>query len=103
MANHPKLTPTQVEELKRLYEQEGVSQAALAKQFGVSVTTIRVKLGLHPQNKPKPQPEVVDCECDEFDPRPPDVIEQEGPGHYVDCEVNKKKEPPKRRIVGVNI
>lgn len=102
MANHPKLTPEQIVEITRLYEQEGVSQAALAKQFGVSITTIRTKLGLGP-GKPKPQPEVVNPlhEATKQAIASLPILLREGGSQHIQEE--KKKEPPKRRIVGVNI
>lgn len=100
MANYAKLTPDQISEMRRLFA-EGASQKSLAERYGVSISTVvnRLKNDLGIKNdlgKPKEE-----CECSDLDPRPPDVAEEEGPEHFVDCEVKPPK--PKRRIVGVNI
>jgi hypothetical protein len=100
MANHPKLTPDQITELKRLWE-EGESQAFLAKKFGVSITTVRVKLGLHPASKKEEKPaepvsNPLHAATEQAIKSLPILLREGG-------SQDKKKEPPKRRIVGVNI
>jgi DNA-binding transcriptional regulator LsrR (DeoR family) len=93
MANISKLTSDQISEMRRLFE-EGATQASLAKRYNVSITTVSKKL------KPKleielPVPTYVKMQ-EAFDSTPEEL------GRAA-VEAVKKKEPPKRRIVGVNI
>jgi len=93
MANHPKLNSDQISEMKRLYE-EGDKQADLAKRYEVSITTIRNKLGL---GKPKEEPVGIGTFSPEVEP----LMETVYPSDmFVE---DKKKDKPKRRIVGVNV
>lgn len=85
MANISKLTSDQISEMRRLFE-EGATQKSLAERYGVSVTTVINKLKM-----PK-----VDAYERAFNSTPEEL------GQAAVEEV-KKKEPPKRRIVGVNI
>jgi len=91
MANITKLTSDQISEMRRLYS-EGASQKSLAERYHVSLSTVAKKLkaqhpaiaelGITPEELAEAR-QVVLAEP---------VLEQ-----------LKKKEPPKRRIVGVNI
>lgn len=44
----PKLTPEQREEMRRLWTDEGFTQIALSRRFGVAPKTVRRTLGLEP-------------------------------------------------------
>ena len=87
MANISKLNSDQISEMRRLYS-EGASMSSLAKRYNVSITTISNKVKVKDEpNLPTPTyQQLVDAEVE-----------------AVQEAVRKKKEPPKRRIVGVNV
>jgi len=105
MANHPKLNSDQISEMKRLYS-EGDKQADLAKRYEVSITTIRNKLGLGKAKEEEEEayapggmylrPEMKTAADIAFNSSPEELGQAA-------VEAVKKKEPPKRRIVGVNV
>lgn len=89
MANISKLTSDQISEMRRLHE-EGATLKSLAERYGVSITTVNNKLKA-PQVRP----------LTEEERKLPFLPAVELPEPL--CEQLKKKEKPKRRIVGVNV
>jgi DNA-binding XRE family transcriptional regulator len=92
MANLSKLTSDQISEMRRLYE-EGATQKSLAEKYNVSISTVVNKL------KAKPHPAIAELGIT------PDELAEARQVVLAEpvMEQLKKKEKPKRRIVGVNI
>jgi len=94
MANISKLTSDQISEMRRLYE-EGATQKSLAERYGVSVTTVIVKL----KSATAKQQQAAAIALESATVR--SLTEEERKQDWI--PEDKKKEKPKRRIVGVNI
>ena len=95
MANIAKMNSDQISEMLRLFE-EGATKSSLAKRYDVSIGTISNKIKAAREESKVEEVRTLELRSDE--PYIPPAAEG---GVYV--VESKKKESPKRRIVGVNI